>query len=267
MSHFMVLAAMTIAYFGLQALLRRCRLPVLWAVFFLVPLALTPYWIITNQFDAFQWIKIYSIMFCVSWGGWLRFTSAGDHKLLRHTIVFLLAGNIIEALVLDCLGSGAGHTLNALAGVLLLLTMPWSAESVRIDRTGPHQDLLHSAPLPWIVGYTLWNWAFVYLNYPAFAGHHTAVLLAALLVAFIHRERWLQARAATLGPNLLLMATSYRGTLAVSDTSGWRNEGLAVFAASLAFAWMVSHAASRLSARRVLRPFSLLPRWELRPSA
>ncbi|MCA9239861.1 MAG: hypothetical protein KDA37_06670, partial [Planctomycetales bacterium] len=161
MSQLLVVVVMAMAYFGAQAMLRRCRLPVLWALFFLAPMALTPFWFWSNDFDPFLWIKTYSIMFCVSWGSWLRFTKAGDHPLLRHTIVWLLAGNIVEALVVDCLGSGVAHHLNALAGGLLLATMPWSATSARIDRNSPCQDIRYNVSLPWVVGYTLWNWAFV----------------------------------------------------------------------------------------------------------
>jgi len=241
-----VILALTLIYFGLQELLRRCRQPVLWGLFFIAPLILTPYWIKSNDFDPFLWIKTYSIMFCVSWGTWLRFTNAGDKSFFRRTIVWLLAANIIEALVLDILGTGIAHNLNALAGILLLATMPWSAKRTRIDRASRDQDIRHDLPLAWIVGYTLWNWVFVYLNYPALAGHHIAVLSAALILACIDPQRWLQTRAATLGLNLLFMATSYQGTLAVSDATGWFDERIAIIAASLSFAWLVIHALTQL---------------------
>jgi len=241
-----VILAMTLVYLGLQELLRRCRLPILWGIFLLAPLILTPYWFKFNDFDPFMWIKTYSIMFCVSWGSWLRFTSAGDKSFLRHTIVWLLVANILEALVLDLLGKGIAHDLNALAGILLLATMPWSAKNTRIDRASRHQDICCDLPIAWIVGYTLWNWVFVYLNYPALAGHHIAVLSAALILACINPQRWLQTRAATLGLNLLFMATSYEGTLAVSDATGWFDERTAIIAASLSFAWLAIHALSKL---------------------
>jgi hypothetical protein len=54
--------------------------------------------------------------------------------------------------------------------------------------------------LGWIIGYTLWNWVFVYLNLGLQGSIlHIAVLGSALLVVFINKNRWLQARAATLG--------------------------------------------------------------------
>jgi hypothetical protein len=241
-----VIVAMTLLYFGMQELLRRCKLPILLGLFLLTPLILTPFWIKSNDFGPFLWIKTYSIMFCVSWGSWLRFTSGGDKALLRRTIAWLLAANILEALVLDILGTGIAHNLNALAGILLLATMPRSTMSTRIDRASRHQDIRYDVSLAWIVGYTLWNWVFVYLNYPALAGHHIAVLSAALILACIDPQRWLQTRAATLGLNLLFMATSYPGTIAVSDATGWFDERTAIIAASLSFAWLVIHALSKL---------------------
>lgn len=65
-----------------------------------------------------------------------------------------------------------------------------------------------------IVGYTLWNWVFVYLNYPELAGHHVAVLSAALTLACLDRGLRLQARAASLGLTLLLLPNNYGGMLA-----------------------------------------------------
>ncbi len=242
----MVIVVMTLAYFGVQEVVSRSRLPVLWTLFLFAPLALTPYWLRTNSFDLFVWLKIYSIMFCVGWGGWLRFTAMGDKPWLRRTIAWLLVGNILEALVLDIQASGSAHNFNALAGILLIATLPFSVRHTRIDRASRHQTLRYDLPLVWICGYTYWNWTFVYLNYPAYTGHHTAILSAALLVAWLDPQRWVQARAATLGLNLLWMATSNAGILAVSNTATWFHESIATVAASFALSWMIVHAASKL---------------------
>ena len=241
-----VVVLMTLVYYGAQEWLCRVRLPVLWTLFILVPIAFTPYWFKVNCFDLFTWIKTYSILFCVCWGGWLRFTAMGDKPWLRRSIAWLLVANILEALILDVQGSGIAHNLNALAGLLLIVTVPLSVRHTRIDRDSRHQTLRYDAPLAWICGYSLWNWTFVYLNYPELTGHHTAVLSAALIVACIDPQRWVQARAATLGMNLLLMATSHSGTLAVSNATTWFDESIAIAAASIAFAWMTVHALSKL---------------------
>jgi len=233
--------ALTLAYFVMQEMLRRCRLPVMWGFFLLTPLVLSPFWIMTNDFNPFPWIKIYSLMFCVSWESWLRFTPAGDKVFLRHTILCLLAANIVEALALDVLGTGTAHNLNALAGILLLVTMPWSASQAHVDRASRYQDIRCDLPLAWIVGYTLWNWVFVYLNYPELAGHHVAVLSAALTLACLDRGLWLQARAASLGLNLLLLPNNYAGMLAVHDATGWVDRRFAILAAAISCTWLAIH--------------------------
>jgi hypothetical protein len=247
-----VVVLMTLVYYVVQDWLGRARLPVLWTLFFLVPLALTPYWFQENSFDLFAWVKIYSVMFCVCWAGWLRFTALGDKPWLRRSIPLLLVANILEALILDVQGQGAAHNLNALAGMLLIATVPLSIGSAHIDRGNRHQTLRFNAPLAWICGYSVWNWTFVYLNYPALTGHHTAVLSAALIVALIDPQRWLQARAATLGMNLILFATSYSGTLTVSDATTWFDESIAITAASIALAVMAVHALSMIKTQPVI---------------
>lgn len=248
----LVIALMTTAYFVVQDWLGRARLPVLWTIFFLIPLALTPYWFEVNGLGLFALVKIYTIMFCVCWAGWLRFTSMGDKPWLRRSIPLLLVANILEALIVELHGQGIAHVFNALAALLLIVTVPFSVRHVHVDRTDPHQTLRYNLPITWICGYTVWNWTFVYLNYPALTGHHTAVLSAALIVAILDPQKWLQARAATLGTNLILMATSYSSTLAVSDATSWFDESLAMAAASIAFALMTMHALLKFNMQPVM---------------
>jgi hypothetical protein len=252
MCQLFAIVLMTLAYYVVQDWLGRAKLPVLWTIFFLLPLALTPYWFAVNNFDLFAWVKIYSVMFCVCWAGWLRFTPMGDSPWIRLSIPLLLVANILEALILDVQGDGIAHRLNALAGMLLIATAPLSIGDTHIDRTSRHQTLRYNAPMAWICGYTFWNWTFVYLNYPELTGHHTAVLSAAMIVALINPQAWLQARAATLGTNLILFATSYCGTLTVSDTTNWFDESIALAAAAMSFTWMAIHSLSKLKPQPVI---------------
>jgi hypothetical protein len=243
---------MTMAYFVVQEWLGRARLPVLWTIFFGVPLTLASYWFEKNCLGLFALVKIYTIMFCVCWAGWLRFTAMGDKPWLRRSIPLLLVANILEALIVDLQGYGVAHKFNALAAMLLIATTPLAAWYVHVDRADRHQTLLYNLPFTWICGYTAWNWTFVYLNYPALTGHHTAILSAALIVAIIDSRKWVQARAATLGTNLILMATSYSGTLTVSDATSWFDESIALVAASMSLAWMIVHALPKLDAHPVI---------------
>ena len=86
--------------------------------------------------------------------------------------------------------------------------------------------LPHRSTRRWVIGYTLWNWTFVYLNYPGLMGHHTAVLSAGLIVALYAPLRWSQTRASTLGFSLLGSATWFNGMIDWMDTSTWFDQRL-----------------------------------------
>ena len=213
--------ALTILLFIAQEVLRSAGKLVSWGVFLLIPIVLTPYWLGVNEFGLFMWIKLYTICFCVCWGTLLRFTSLGNRPWARSTIPLLLAGNILEATALDVLERGLAHDLNAVAGVLLVLTVPFGSKVTQIDSSRRLRDLYCGTTRVWIIGYTLWNWTFVYLNYPSMVGQHTAVLLASLVVAAIDPRRWTQARAYTLGVHLIAMATFHSDMISWMDTTGW----------------------------------------------
>jgi hypothetical protein len=204
----------------------------------LLPLVLTPYWIRVNDLGLFPWFKFYTIFFCVCWGAALRFTSLGNRAWIRATVPLLLAVNIFEAVVLDLVEPGSAHTLNAAAGLLLIATLPYGGDSVRIDAGSSCRDMRYATGRSWIVGYTIWNWTFVYLNFPALTGHHTAVLAAAGIVGLIDAPRWVQTRAATLGVNLLCSATCFNGMIAWLDTSTWFDDRFALVAAGCSFLFL-----------------------------
>jgi hypothetical protein len=234
------IVGLTVGYFAWQALSRVVGRDALWLVFGVVPVVLSPGWWRTQNFDAFVWLKIYSVVFAICWATWLRYSGRSPGPALRMSVVACLGLNIAEATVKDLLGPGWPHLFNAFAGYLLLVTMPRQSSSVSMEICHPYSDLCYSASRKWIMGYTLWNWTFVYLNYPAFVGHHTAVLAAALVVG-IHTPRlWLQARAATLGFNLLFMGQFGNGLLTLHDASAWYANDLALVVASASLSWMLA---------------------------
>jgi Family of unknown function (DUF5692) len=233
--------ALTIVLLLAQGALRRTNQWVVWGIFLGMPLILTPYWIQVNELGLFSWFKYYTVFFCVCWGAALRFTSLGNRAWARSTIAPLLAVNILEAVVVDLVGHGLAHFLNATAGLLLIATLPYGANSTRIDSASCYRDLFCGTSRRWVIGYTFWNWAFVYLNYPSLAGHHTAVLAAGWIVAMIEPRRWGQTRAATLGISLLFTATFYNNMVAWMDTSSWFDEQLGIVAAGIAVVFMAGH--------------------------
>ncbi len=234
--------AVTVLLLLAQEALRRANQWAVWSLFLLIPLLFTAYWIQVNELGLFSWFKFYTVFFCVCWGTALRFTSLGDRAWARSTIPLLLAVNILEAVVLDLVGHSLGHAMNAAAGLLLIATMPYGKNSTRVDAANCYRDLLYGISQHWVIGYTLWNWTFVYLNYPSLTGHHTAVLAAGLIVAMKDPRRWSQTRASTLGVNLLFTATCFKGMIAWMDTSTWFNEEVAIVSAGFALVVMSSWA-------------------------
>lgn len=222
-----------------HACLRRCRLSTLWLVFGIVPTLLAPAWAWAHDLDFFVWIKLLSVFGGLSWAAWLRFTGAGRVCLFRSAVPWILLANVGEAMTVDLLTPTPGHQLNVVAGLLLMLTIPFNRQSVRIDEASACRDLHFDLPISWIVGYTLWNWSFVMLNYPAYAGHHLAILLAAMVVGWVYPQLWLQARAATLGLNLLVYATNPQCLLSIHDARAWSNDWVNVTAPAMACIWML----------------------------
>lgn len=218
MTEFIKIVALTGVLIVAQELLRRGGRWAWWIPFGVLALALTPHWLATNDYNWFQWVKLYTIAFCCCWGTVVRFTALGERRWVRLSIPLLLAGNVLEAVVLDATGGGWAHGLAAVAGLVLIVTIPMGRASTV---AGPCRDLHLPLTRGWVIGYTAWNWAFVALNFPALLGHHTAVLAAALVVGLIDPRRWLQTRACTLGLNLLMMATFDAETTAWLDTSAW----------------------------------------------
>ena len=222
---------LTILLLTAQAILRHAGKWVPWVLFAAVPVVLLPYWAAVNQFDTFMWVKIFTIFSCVAWGTAVRFTRLGVYEWARRSAPVLVAVNIIEAVAVDLAAGGLTHLLNAVAGLVLVLTLPYRRDAVRVDDTRRCRDIRVPTSRGWVVGYTLWNWAFVLMNYPELVGYHTAVLGAALVVGLIDPARWTQSRGATLGLNFLVMATFDTPMRAWLDTSGWQNPWLGVIVA------------------------------------
>lgn len=115
-------------------------------------------------------------------------------ELLVEVIFWLLRLNILEALLKDLKEK---RYLNAISGALLIASS-WSFSGFWNGIyyvTQPWESLF------WILAYTLWNWNFVFLNFPrALAIYHIGVLSAPLLFCLFTLDQgyWLILRAATL---------------------------------------------------------------------
>ncbi len=215
----LVVLVLTVVLFLLQESLRFAGPWVAAGLYLMLPAALTAYWLRANDFGLFPWIKVYTVLFCACYGSALRFTSLGERRTARGFIIVLLALNILEAAILGLIEGGLANVLNAGAAVALIATLPRNADAVRV--AGRERDLNFDLSPLWVVGYTVWNWAFVYLNYPEFAAHHVGVLTAALLVGVVNPRRWLQTRAYTLGGYFIAVTTFSPSLLGRLESSAW----------------------------------------------
>ena len=233
------IAGLTAIYLVYQECGRRCKLKAVWLVSGLVPAVLAPIWAWANDLDGFWWLKLCSVFVGICWAAWLRFTYAGRIAMFRSVVPWILVINISEAMMVDLLHAGIEHLLNAGAAMILILSIPMCESRVRVEDASGFHDLHFDLPRSWIVGYTLWNWSFVYLNYPAYAGHHLAVLLAALIVGWFNPKLWLQTRAATLGLIILCYASNPIALLSIHDASRWSSGFVDLLAPALACLWIL----------------------------
>lgn len=211
-----------VLYFVQEWLRRATSMISSWAVFVALPLVLTPLWLRTDQVGIFPWIKLYSILFGACWVSAIRFTSLGQKPWALASTVVFLAANIAEAVTADVFGGHTAHFLLAVSGILLVLSLPHPLVTIRVTSKGPLRELSYEGlTREWVVGYTVWNWAFVYLNFPAIAGHQLAVLSVSLMIGMIEPRQWLQTRAYTLAIDLLVLFTFPHLIVPILDTTHW----------------------------------------------
>ncbi len=133
-----------------------------------------------------------------------------------------LAINMLEATAMD---ASHGYAINALAGFLLIAASLPALGSAAIDARKGWNIVTYHLPWTWLLGYSLWNACFVYLNWAGYAfGQHVAVLGAALAVAILlGRQTWLHARALSLGLHLIVYDTFFPTFRRDFDTSSWQH--------------------------------------------
>ncbi len=251
------LLAVALLLLLVQELFRRAGKWVAWAVFFGLPLALTPYWSAIGRAGdysegaLFPWIKLCSLQIGACWLTALRFTSLGNLRWARGVLFLMLPLNILEAVTQDAFGGHAAHYLLGLSGILLIVSVPHPLRAIQIDAGNRFRDLQYAGMTrTWIAGYTLWNWAFVYLNFPIVAGHQLAVLASSFVVGMVAPSRWLQARTFTLAADLLALATFPSVVIPFTDTTHWASPARENISAGACLAIVVAYAVGFFMRRR-----------------
>jgi len=184
----------------LNELFRRYKIPT-FAFYIIIPFLVIPliaYLGYTEVSYWFKWVKLYSVVFAAIWFSFMRYTKLGFAKSARFVAAAFLAINIAEAVGQDFSMGFIANILNAIAGILSIITLTgW--KDIQIDDS-KEKDLVWPAMTTlWIIAYDIWNFVFVYLNFPGSAANQFLVLLSCTIPSlFIKKGTWLQARAFTL---------------------------------------------------------------------
>lgn len=210
----------------------------------------------------FNWVKMYSALIGCYSGLLLRFSKRAQAKKWCYALpAAILVLNIIEAIAreLEVMGMAPGmvdgmfyqggpwNAMNALAGLLCILTLSgWFGIIITKDRR--HDLVWPDMTWFWIIGYVLWNFAYVYNCLTDRAFFSAALLLSCTIPAFfIKKGAWAQHRVHTLAIYMMLMMTFpsffVSGKYAVAST---RNPAAFYAVSAIALAFNLGVAAYQL---------------------
>ena len=164
----------------------------------------------------FGWVKVVSALIGVYGFLLIRFTKLGTKKFAAVFPAAILSINIAEAvfrelqifvtyktLTVDAGGivvqGGPWNILNAIAGVFTIITLTGFV-GIRVSKDKSRDMIWPDMTWPYVIGYTLWNYTYVYngiSNRSLYAGF--GILTAAVIAEyFFKRGAWLQHRAQIL---------------------------------------------------------------------
>ncbi|HRY82345.1 MAG TPA: DUF5692 family protein [Candidatus Moranbacteria bacterium] len=222
------------------------------AFFIVLPIILITY-LIDNKIrmDWFSLTKIFSVTFAIIWFSIFRLTSFGETKFAKNGIYLILVINIFEAIAKDVLSGGVAHYFNAAAGILSIITLN-KINSINTTKDKNLDVNWEGMTLFWIIGNTIWDWTFIYLNYPSVSAHHIAVLGAPLIIAFFNKGRWLQARVLTLGAYLFFLFLTLNSKFIPHIYSiSWGNKSFGFFLAFSSLVFMIIYTIFFLRSKRI----------------
>lgn len=200
--------------------------------FWVATLLTFPLWIITGGVSGwFRWVKILSVILPTIILGFARVANADNKSgniwsfLRKGWMLWFLYGilflNIAEATIKDL---QMGNYFNALAGIILCITIPYAPKYWEIENKN-NGDLLVYTTIMWNFLYTTWNMAFVYAEGATFFASSICILLAAEVYPIIKKrpELYVIARVYTLATHLLVRAIIPELFPRIMNSSAWFN--------------------------------------------
>lgn len=177
--------------------------------FIVVPFICSFFWLTYDSLDWFKWVKAYSLAIIVVAITITKYKKFYNSKKIFNFIYAFLAINIIEALIKDFASLNFTSIINIFIGSVLVFSLIDSNHNIHIDLNSKSKDLITpKLNRSWIFVYTLWNWLYVYSEYPEFALKHIAVLSVPIIFELFNKGTWLQARAITLGFHVIFSITT-----------------------------------------------------------
>lgn len=209
-------------------------------LFLILPIILTPYWVENGIKDWFLWVKVFSISAFAILFLILKIKYIEENNFAKILIYLFLVVNMLEAVAKDAMSGGVDHYLNAIAGILLIITLR-NIDSISVTKDKFKDVVWNKMTLMWIVGYTIWNWTFVYMNLVNFSAENLAVIGAPLVAAFFNKGRWLQARVFTLATYLIFFYSFY-DVYPNMSSSYWANDFFSYYLAEAVLIFMIVYA-------------------------
>ena len=164
----------------------------------------------------FGWVKVVSALAGVYGFMLIRFTKLGEKRFAAIFPLAILSLNIAEAVYRDfevfatyktptidpagiLILGGPWNIFNGIAGILCILTLT-GFTGIRVSKDKSRDLIWPDMTWMYIIGYTIWNFAYVYnciSTRSMYAGF--AILTAALIAEYVFkRGAWLQHRAQIL---------------------------------------------------------------------
>jgi len=181
--------------------------------------------------DWFRWAKNLSVVLPLIYTGLGRMAAVENKdgafwRIMRkrwvrwvlYGVVFL---NIVEATLRD---AQMGNMMNALAGLILCITMPFGDKYWKFDTSSHGEVLAYTVPM-WNLLYTSWNACFVYAEGHAFFASTVCILAAAELYPVLKRrpELYITGRIYTLGIHLILRSCFPLLFPTIMNSEAWFN--------------------------------------------